>query len=329
MSKFTDYDVLDEGFTPLRKAPTEPQPLSSGKRESFNRLSFYGEQSSTSIDERQKEQSAWVDSSWSKLERSRGRGMSHGRSNSFFKEDPMARVVEGVEGIAIETIKESKKDMAVAIVDPFSTGAHLAAGVCAMGYKCIRIFSIWDSPVAALVMEGVNVDFDATVQHNDTEDDQNKATDDTVDQLKQLPFPIVAVLPGAETGVELADRLSARMGLRSNGESGSLARRNKYYMGEAVREAGVRAVKQKFCTEERELHLFLADLEVHQRNKNEAFKCVVKPVQSAGTDDVFLCDTKEEAITAFKRIKGKINGLGLYNDGALAQEFLKGKSIYP
>lgn len=36
------------------------------------------------------------------------------------------------------------------------------------------------------------------------------------------------------TGVELSDVLSSRMGLLSNGEELSLARRNKYLMGEQV-----------------------------------------------------------------------------------------------
>jgi hypothetical protein len=66
--------------------------------------------------------------------------------------------------------------------------------------------------------------------------------------IKAIPFPILAVIPGAEPGVELADRLSSRMGLRSNGEAASLSRRNKYLMGEAVRAAGVRAVKQQVLT---------------------------------------------------------------------------------
>lgn len=34
-------------------------------------------------------------------------------------------------------------------------------------------------------------------------------------------------MPGAETGVELADRLAARYGTRSNGEQHTEARRNK------------------------------------------------------------------------------------------------------
>lgn len=62
----------------------------------------------------------------------------------------------------------------------------------------------------------------------------------TVQALRDLPFPLVAVLPGAETGVELADQLSHHLGLRSNGIEKSLARRNKYIMGETVRSAGRR-----------------------------------------------------------------------------------------
>jgi hypothetical protein len=94
-------------------------------------------------------------------------------------------------------------------------------------YKCVRVFSIWDSPVAYLVQEGVTVEYVATLQFNDRNPDEDLATNDVAQQIRELPFPVLAVLAGAETGVELADRLSHRMGLRSNGEAGSLARRNK------------------------------------------------------------------------------------------------------
>ncbi len=53
-------------------------------------------------------------------------------------------------------------------------------------------------------------------------------------------------------------------------------------------------------------------------------RCVLKPVQSAGTDDVFLCKTVEESKTAFNRIFGKINGVGLMNNNVLLQEYLSG-----
>lgn len=133
-----------------------------------------------------------------------------------------------------------------------------------------------------------------------------------------MPFPIIAVIPGAETGVELADSLSSRMGLRSNGEKGSFARRNKYAMGEAVRSAGHRAVKQQNCRDLKTLYAFLDTL------PQQPFKCVLKPAQSAGSDDVFLCNDYDEATVAFHRIVGKRNGLGLINEDVLAQEYLRG-----
>lgn len=63
------------------------------------------------------------------------------------------------------------------------------------------------------------------------------------------------------------------MHLRSNGEDGSLARRNKYFMGEKVRQAGVRAVMQAMCTDLDQVRSFLLSLPC------KPLKCVVKPVQ--------------------------------------------------
>ena len=89
-------------------------------------------------------------------------------------------------------------------------------------------------------------------------------------------------------------------------------------MGETVRKAGVRAVKQQLCTTLKDVDAFLSTL-------STPLKCVVKPVQSAGSDDVFLCNDSDEAKIAFQRILGKRNGVGLVNDSVLCQEFLEGK----
>ena len=96
-----------------------------------------------------------------------------------------------------------------------ATGAHLAAEVSNRGLKCARLFSIWDSPVAALVQQGLEVEYTATIQHDDRNEDQDDAIAQTINQIRALPYRIVAVIPGAETGVELADCISHRMGLRS------------------------------------------------------------------------------------------------------------------
>lgn len=101
----------------------------------------------------------WDASPFTKLEKSKGRMMD--RANSF---------------ITKTTTTTSNCEGAIAVVDPFSTGAHLASQIVRQGVKCVSILSIWDSPVASLVQDNVECEFCATIQHNDREEDQNAAT---------------------------------------------------------------------------------------------------------------------------------------------------------
>ncbi len=342
---FNDKDVLDAGFVPLKRKGTEPTSLNTRSEVNLQRSMSFAVSTGEKVDE----QTIWDSSPWSKMERSKGKTMD--RSNSFVltsetrsrttstslvspkklgfpNEDNKFNGIYNnhpLYGPSLAKLPFDYKDPdcpgVIAVVDPFSTGAHLATEITKAGLKCARIFSIWDSPVAGLIQQGIVAEYCATIQHKNTMEDQDVAINDTIKSLNALPFKIIAVVAGAETGVELADALSHRMGLRSNGEEGGLARRNKFLMGEKVRNAGVRAVKQRNCTSISDLRNFLDTL------TTKPFKCVVKPVQSAGSDDVFLCSSYEEAETAFTRIYGKINGLGLVNESALAQEFLAGKEF--
>jgi hypothetical protein len=75
-------------------------------------------------------------------------------------------------------VKEEKEG-AIAVVDPFSTGATLAAAVCEKGYKCVRVLSIWDSPLSGMVDSRLkNLEFCATIQHDNTNPDKDDATDE-------------------------------------------------------------------------------------------------------------------------------------------------------
>ena len=345
---FSESEVREQGFAPLKRAPTEPKVMEGAKMGIQRAMSF-----NLSTGEKANEQTIWDNAAWSKMEKAQGKTMD--RSNSFVltsgtrarstsnaavstiqapstpRSPTRSRAASNAIQVAMaqdhplyerslrnHDLTNVDRPCAMVVVDPFSTGAHLAREVTRCGMKCIRLFSIWDSPVAALIQQGLEVEYCATVQHNNNLADQTEAIQQTIASLNALPYQIVAVMAGAETGVELADSLSHRMGMKSNGEEGSLARRNKYFMGEKVRSAGVRAVKQCACVSLEQLREFCATLTAIP------FKCVVKPVQSAGTDDVFLCSSLAEAETAFKRIFGKRNGLGLINQSALAQEFLAG-----
>ena len=54
------------------------------------------------------------------------------------------------------------------------------------------------------------------------------------------------------------------------------------------------------------------------------FKVIMKPVDSAGSDGVTLCQSMEECQKAFGDIIGKTNVLGLVNEQLLVQEYLEG-----
>jgi len=116
-------------------------------------------------------------------------------------------------------------------VDPFSTGANIAASVMKMGYKVILVFSELNrfaalgvhvvvfnnltpfpiySPVAKLVSKSTSVQPTLLIQHNSSTSDQDSAVATTLAAIRGQGAPILAILPGAETGVELSDKLAAR-----------------------------------------------------------------------------------------------------------------------
>jgi biotin carboxylase len=206
---------------------------------------------------------------------------------------------------------------AIIIVDVFSTGAMLAYYLHCIGYKLICVLSGDLKDLLDMKPEGLDYSFVDTLVFN-TEIDAELAMNNLVRDLEGLELNIRAVMAGAETGVELADLLSERLNTLTNGTAFSEARRNKYIMGETVRNAGVRAVKQMKATSWGEIDEFLS---AWQPNP---FQVIVKPMDSAGSDDVTLCHNILEVQKAFGNIMGKVNGLGIVNKGVLVQEYLDG-----
>lgn len=198
----------------------------------------------------------------------------------------------------------------VVVVDPYSSGAILAVNVRTVHRKkLVVVHSDPNSPIAALVASGTDVQPHAVVLHRGD-------VAETAAAVAANARAVVACVPGAETGVILADQLAERLGTRVNPPRLSVARRNKHLMGDAVRDAGVRAVRQTKATCIEDADAFLDSL--------QRFPVVVKPIESAGSDDVYKCTSRSQVVAAFETICGKINGLGLENDGALVQEFLQG-----
>ncbi|RHY87915.1 hypothetical protein DYB37_004019 [Aphanomyces astaci] len=213
-----------------------------------------------------------------------------------------------------------KKDCVV-VVDPFSTGLCLAQDVMRRGYACIAVYSEteelfgdWMSTLSADVRKS----FAGEVFHDGADDSEDELRR-VVNAILSYGYTVSGVIVGAEPGVHLCDRLSEYMRLVTNGSAGSEGRRNKYVMGEKIRSAGMRAVKQCLASTYAAAEEFITTV-----LKPSPFRVIVKPVDSAGSDDVTLCTSLDEVRSCFRHVIGKINHLGIENTNLLVQEYLEG-----
>merc|ERR1711904_213195 len=138
-----------------------------------------------------------------------------------------------------------------------------------------------------------------------------KAVTEAIDKLG---IKLGAVICGSEPGVTLADALSSELGVRTNGVSDG--RRDKKRQQELVRAAGLRSVRQAGGTNLSDVKEFL---------QSEPMPVVVKPVESAGSDGVKLCQSIEGAEEHFTLLMSSQRKCGSQNAAVLCQEFLKGK----
>jgi hypothetical protein len=194
----------------------------------------------------------------------------------------------------------------VAIVDAYSSGALLAPELVARGYDCVHVMSSASlAPVFyTSLREGDFIDhflFQGNVQ-------------ETVEELRR--HRIRFVIAGCEPGVELADALSERMGLPTNGTYMSGARRNKYLQIEAVRSRGLHCARQQVVTAVDEAISVARDL--------GEWPLVIKPLSSFSTDLVRLCTSEESLREAMRETLGRKGINGKYNDEILLQTFLRG-----
>jgi biotin carboxylase len=125
------------------------------------------------------------------------------------------------------------------------------------------------------------------------------------------------IIAGAETGVLLADQLNERLRLPyRNDFDKTSARRNKYDMIQCVTHAQLPAARQ-----------FIAgtwELAQDWIRHHGRFPVVIKPLESAGADGVYICDTLLDCERAVGKLLGTTNKLNIPNSQVLIQEYLAG-----
>ncbi|MFD1830231.1 MULTISPECIES: ATP-grasp domain-containing protein [Streptomyces] len=197
----------------------------------------------------------------------------------------------------------------VAIVDAYSSANRLAPLLRERGHRVVHVQSTGRIP-AVSAPQFVPEDFDTNIVHRG----DPAATASVLAEHRP-----VAVLPGGEVGVELADALSESLGLRTNGTAKSAARRDKFRMVETVRAAGLRGVEQLMTSDEDEAVEWAGKL---------GGRVVVKPVRSSGSEGVRFCESGHEVRAAVRAVLGKDNAVASRNDAILVQEYLFGTEYY-
>jgi biotin carboxylase len=194
---------------------------------------------------------------------------------------------------------------AVVIVDAYASARCLAPLFRARGVDCIHVRSTPMIPTVYAASFHPS-DFVADIPHRGD-------VAATVEAI--AAYAPIGLLPGIERAVMLADDLSERLGLPTNGTPLSPTRRDKFRMIETVKEAGVPGTDQILATD------LDALLDWYGRN---ARRVVLKPVSSTGNDGVFFCDSASEVCAAFANLIGARSVLDQENRAVLAQEYLLG-----
>lgn len=211
------------------------------------------------------------------------------------------------------------KEGAVIIVDPLSSGAVLALELSKRHFQVVKLMSQnFPERLTNFVPESArNLKYLCNFEFLDSAK-FDEDVDSVVQQIRRMDFPVQAVIAGTETGVEVCDAVAQRLGLPNNGPSMSHVRRDKFLMGEQVARAGMRAVVQAKATTWESVEEFVKKLNA------EPFQVIIKPLDSAGSDNVACCTSTEQLKFMFDKIMGKTNVLGGINRAVVVQEYLKG-----
>ncbi|MFJ7282494.1 ATP-grasp domain-containing protein [Pseudomonas sp. NPDC099000] len=193
------------------------------------------------------------------------------------------------------------------IVDAYSTGASLADELKLYGITCIHV-----QTSAEILEYDVDSFRPQDFQHRFVATQDLKTLTDVLADFKPA-----FIIPGCESGVELADHLSELMGTPGNGTALSACRRDKWHMANRLHHVGIPAARVAL------IH-HMDDVE-RAIDSVGGWPVVIKPVNSAGADGIHFCYEATEVHHAVDKELGRLNEMGLINETLLAMEYLAGQ----
>jgi biotin carboxylase/SAM-dependent methyltransferase len=204
----------------------------------------------------------------------------------------------------------------VVIVDGYSTGSFYMPLLKERGVPIIHVRSTPDT-LNAHITDIANDSLKKNASFYTALVDGAQPIEKIAEELNR--YQPAAVIPGCETGVELADQLAHFLKLPGNDFASSHARRDKFLMYEAVSNAGIHHLDYgRFTT--------LSPLLSWIKDKGK-FPVVIKPARSAGADGLYICRSLVEATRAFANLIGAATIFGEPITAVIAQEYASGYEI--
>ena len=206
---------------------------------------------------------------------------------------------------------------AIVLTNPECIGRGIAKCAKEMGYKVIACEIDtkycyekldWEYHIPECVKNGLYDDFIL-------EEDWTVAAK----KLKETHPEICAVISGSEIAVEYTDRIAEYLGLPHNDTSTISARRNKYDMKMAIKNAGLRVAKGEHFTDCKKALLWI--------DENLEFPVVVKTPAGSGSQNVFICHNKKDVEEKFQTVISTEDAHYRAADSVLIEEYIHGREF--
>ncbi|PWU28549.1 hypothetical protein DK254_22275 [Pseudomonas sp. RW407] len=197
------------------------------------------------------------------------------------------------------------KKNVVLVVDAYSIGSLIAPAFMSRGYECIHVRST----------DNVNAFYESWFRENDFISDFLYQSDTALKEAL-TQYNVQFVLAGCEFGVELAAHLADCFKVaRRNDPAHAIRWRNKYEMHEALKNAGVRSIQHFKSTDLQQIQEWI--------DQHDLFPVVLKPLNSAGSDNIHICTRADEVTQAFETIKASRTIFLTQNEEVLVQQYLE------
>ena len=213
----------------------------------------------------------------------------------------------------------------IVIVDPVSTAYNFVEDVVRRGYHPVVLTSKVqkDGTLEELKQAGAgdteeSQDISAILYkdfwHQPLFLEEQETYEETLQMVRDLE-PVL-VVAGADSGMVLATKLAAGLGLPGNPVEYLDAMTKKNAMHEALKQAGLRYILGRTVSSPEEALSFCQE--------NSLDCAVIKPLQSAGSQGLFLCDNLEEVKAAAESLLAMKDLFGRPNREILVQERIRG-----